>query len=172
MPSRGPPRGIFLLLSRLCSQAGRAVRLESPPRLAASVASSAAPADGPTRARVAQPRSGAARRAAPPLCLRAAPLGRPRRSGLCLLSPCRAQRPPRLSAATAVHCPACPPWPPAQLPGSEMGACRVRGWVSPGPGGHVCQEEHRSCGLCGAGSSIIDSRAIFRLLPAAACVWQ
>ena len=112
VPSRGTPHGIFLFLSRLCSQAGRAVR-ESPLRLAASVASSPRPSGR------AHPLS---RGSAPCFCRCSAPFRRPSRSDLCL-SPCKAKQPLHLSAATAVHRPACPPWPLARLPASVMDTC-------------------------------------------------
>lgn len=149
MPSRGPPHGIFLFLSRLCSQAGRAVR-ESPLRLAASVASSPRPSGR------AHPLS---RGSAQCFCRCSALFGRPSRSDLCL-SPCKAKRPLHLSAATAVHRPACPPWPLARLPASEMDTCvSAVGYLLASVGmfakGSIA---FAACG--GAGSSITDSGAI------------
>lgn len=150
VPSRGPPHGIFLFLSRLCSQAGQAVRLESPLRLTASVASSPRPSGWA---------HSCSRGSAPCFCRCSAPLGRPSRSNLCL-SRCRAERPLCLSAATAVHHPACPPWPLARLPASEMDTCvSAVGYLLASVG--MFTKGSTTLAACGgAGSSITDSGAI------------
>ena len=70
------------------------------------------------------------------------------------------KRPLHLSAATAVHRPACPPWPLARLPASEMDTCvSAVGYLLASVGmfakGSIA---FAACG--GAGSSITDSGAI------------